>query len=216
MRWFVLGILLGNTCLPAADVKIDNDAVRVLKAVQQPHQKTPPHEHVLNRVMVYLDAATIRVIYEDGRVENQHWTDGEVAWSVAGGRHTSENVGNTPIRIVEIELKKPARAKPPDRAPQLDPVVLDPSHNELLFENGQVRVFRSLREPGATEQMHEHTGAGRVAILLTDAKASVKQSDGSTVELRGATGDVFWSGPVTHATTNLGTSKLDMIVVEVK
>jgi hypothetical protein len=216
MQRLIVGILLGCASLVAADVKLDNDAVRVLKALQPPHQKTPLHEHALNRVMVYLDAAQITVIYEDSRVENQHWAQDEVAWSVAGGRHTSENVGNVPIRIVEIELKEPAPQTPPVRSPQLDPIAIDPLHNKLLFENGQVRVFRSWREPGGTELMHEHTGTGRVAVLLTDAKAIVKQSDGSTSEFKGSAGDVFWSGPITHATTNLSTTKLDMIIVEVK
>ncbi len=216
MQRLILGILLACASLAAADVKVDNEAVHVLKALQQPHQKTPLHEHLLNRVMIYLDAAQISVAYEDGRVENQHWSEDEVAWSVAGGRHTSENAGNVPIRIIEIELKKPAPPAQPAHSPQLDPIGIDPTHNKLLFENGQVRVFRSWREPGGTELMPEHTGIGRVAVLLTDAKAVVKQSDGSITALRGSPGDVFWSSPITHATTNWGASKLDMIVVEVK
>jgi hypothetical protein len=170
----------------------------------------------LNRVMVYLDATKIDIVYEDGRVDHQHWSADQVAWSKAGGRHTSENVGDAPIRIIEVELKKPAPATPPARSAKLDPVLIDGAHNQLLIENGQVRVFRSWREPGSTERMHEHAGTGRVAILLSDANASVKGPDGSTSELHGSAGDVFWSGPVTHATTNLGTTKLDMIVVEVK
>src|SRR5271163_2073828 len=35
---------------------IDNDQVRVIKALDQPHKKGALHEHKLNRVMIYLQA----------------------------------------------------------------------------------------------------------------------------------------------------------------
>ncbi len=196
----------------AAD--IDNNAVRVLHAVDQPHHPGALHRHEVNRVMIYLTPGDLTVRYQDGHVDEQHWKAGQVAWSPAGGMHTSENVGTQPLHIVEIELKKPpSKALPRD--PKLDPVAIDPQHNVLLFENSQVRVFRSWREPGGTERMHEHAGTGRVGVFLTDFKGSVKRADGSTSPLQMKAGDVSWSGPVTHATTNLGPNKMEMIVVEV-
>ena len=197
-------------------MKIDNDVVRILKVVDTPHQKSALHRHEYNRVMVYLDAGDMQIINEDGHQEKQHWKAGQVAWSQAGGRHTSENIGSSPLRIVEIELKKPAPAASPVRKRELDPVAIDPKHNRLSFENSQVRVFRSWREPGAAEPMHEHVGAGRATVLLTDLDGVVKLTDGATSELRGSAGDVLWSGPVTHSTTNRGSKKSEVIVVEVK
>jgi len=211
-------VLLCCASLSAADdrVKVDNDAVRILKVVDTPHQKSALHRHEFNRVMIYLDAGEMEIVSEDGHKEKQHWKAGQVAWSQTGGRHTSENVGSSPLRIVEIELKKPAPAAPPVRKRELDPLAIDPKHNHLLFENGQVRVFQSWREPGAAELMHEHAGAFRATVLLTDLDGSVKLVDGTTSELHGAAGDVFWSGPVTHSTTNRGSTRFELIVVEVK
>ena len=218
MTKLLTSVFLCCAFLSAADdrVKIDNDVVRILKVVDTPHQKSALHRHEYNRVMVYLDAGNMQIIYEDGHKEKQHWKAGQVAWSQAGGRHTSENVGSAPLRIVEIELKKPAPAASPVRKRELDPLAIDPKHNHLEFENSQVRVFRSWREPGAAEPMHEHVGAGRATVLLTDLDASVKLADGTTSDLRGSTGDVFWSGPVTHSTTNRGSKKSEVIVVEIK
>lgn len=196
-------------------VKIDNDAVRVVEAVDQPHHPGALHRHERNRVMIYLTAGDQTLRYQDGRVDRQHWKAGQVAWSPAGGFHISENVGAKPLRIVEIELKKPGPAKAPARDPRLDPVAIDPAHNVLLFENPQVRVFRSWREVGGTEKMHEHAGVGRVGVFLTDLNATVKSPGGSSSQLHVKAGDVSWSGPVTHATTNQGPNKLEMIVVEV-
>jgi mannose-6-phosphate isomerase-like protein (cupin superfamily) len=208
--------LFGFLLMFAADdrVKIDNDAVRVLNVVDQPHTPSALHKHEVNRVMIYLTAGDLTVRYQDGKVEEQHWKAGQVAWSPAGGLHVSENVGAKPLHIIEVELKKPA-SKPPLRNPKLDPVAIDPKHNILLFENAQVRVFRSLREAGGTEMMHEHAGTGRAGVFLTDLNGTVKLGDGNSTVLHVKAGDVSWSGPVTHATTNLGPGKLEMIVVEV-
>lgn len=203
----------------AADdrVKIDNDSVRVLDVVDQPHTPTPLHRHDVNRVMIYLTAGDQTLRHQDGHVDRQHWNAGQAAWSPAGGMHISENIGEQPLRIIEIELKKPAPAQPAERPAKLDPVAIDPEHNILLFENPQVRVFRSWREPGGTERMHQHGGTGRVGVFLTDLNATVKLADGSSSAMpKVFRGDVSWSGPVTHATTNLGPGKLEMIVVEVK
>src|SRR5258708_719244 len=218
MAKLLRSVLLCWAFLSAADdrVKIDNDGVRVVNVVDTPQQKSALHRHEFNRVMIYLNAGEMEIVYEDGHKEKQHWKAGQVAWSQAGGRHTSENVGSAPLRIVEIELKKPAPAAPPVRKRELDPLAIDRKHNHLEFENSQVRVFRSWREPAAAEPMHEHVGAGRATVLLSELDGVVKLADGATSELRGSAGDVFWSGPVTHSTTNRGSKKSEVIVVEVK
>jgi len=203
----------------AADdpVKVDNEFVRIVKVADAPHNKTALHRHEFNRVMVYLDAGDIDINYEDGHTDHQHWKAGQAAWSPAGGMHTSENVGSAPLRIVEIELKKAPPMIAIPRKPELDPVALDPAHNILLFENDQVRVFRSWREPGTTEIVHEHLGVGRAVVCLTALDVSIKLGDGTTTELHGSAGDALWAGGgVTHAATNTGASKYEIILVEVK
>lgn len=207
-----------SLCLRGADdrVRLDNEFVRVIKAEVQPHVKGTLHRHEFNRVMIALDAGALATYYEDGRKETQRWKAGEATWSPAAGMHTSENVGARPFRLVEVEIKKPAPETPAARNAALDPVKIDPRHNVLLFENPQVRVFRSWREAGASEKMHEHTGSGRLTVLLTSADGEVKLADGSATPLHAAAGDVMWSGPVTHATTNTGPQRFEMIVIEVK
>ncbi len=214
----LIALLLGCLCGLAADdrVRVDNDAVRILTVLDVPGQKGAMHQHLMNRVMIYLDPADITLTFQDGKKEEQHWKPGQVAWSPAGQRHTSENVGSSPARIVEVELKKNAPAMAAMRRPELDPVAIDPAHNILLFENPQVRVFRSWLEPGGTESLHEHSGVGRAVVLLTGLDATVKLQDGSISALRRPAGDVVWSGPVIHSATNAGTGKFELIVVEVK
>jgi hypothetical protein len=203
-----------DSASPDDRVPIDNDFVRVLQAIVSPQEQTAWSERPLNRVIVYLDPGTLEVRSPDGRVQKQRVRAGQAVWSAAGGQ-TSENTGHTPIRMIEIELKKPAPVTSPVRAKDLDPVLIDPKHNILLFENDQVRVFRSWRERGAEERVHEHTGSGRVAVFLTDIDAAV-HSQGSETPLHAPAGEVTWSGPATHSALNTGKRKFEMIVVEVK
>ncbi|HTS11054.1 MAG TPA: hypothetical protein VMH00_02955 [Candidatus Limnocylindrales bacterium] len=198
-------------------VKVDNKLVRIEETVEGPHPPAARHRHEFNRVMIYLDGGNMTLHYDDGHKDEQHWKPGDVAWSPADGYHRSENVGPSTMHIFEVHLKNPGRATLLARDPKMDPLVTDAKHNVLIFENDQVRVFRSWREPGATETMHSHVGKGRAAVFLTDVDVSIKEGDGSTSELHGKAGDVHWSdGGVTHAATNLGKSKFEMIVVEVK
>lgn len=197
-------------------VKIDNESVRVLRVVDEPHKKSAMHEHKDNRVMIYLDAGNIDLTHEGGRVDHQHWKAGQVAWSPGGGMHTSENVGGSAIRIVEIELKKPAPAQAAKRDPKMDPVATDGKHNTVLLDNAQVRVFRSWREPGGSESMHEHTGAGRVSVMVTPLTGEVKEQNGTVRQMKQEVGDAVWGAPGSHAVKNLGKDRFEVIVVEVK
>lgn len=218
-RLLCLCLLLGCAVPLAADnsTKIDNDFVRIETASETPHHLNARHHHAMNRVMVYLDGGDMTLVYDDGHKDEQHWKPGQVAWSPAGDYHTSEDVGSQPMHIVEVILKKPGPATPPARKPELDPILLEPDRNILLFENDQVRVLRSSREPGETEKVHEHTGVGRAVVCLTDLDASVKLADGTTTKVHESAGDAFWAaGPVTHAATNTGAKRYELILVEVK
>ena len=157
---------------------VDNARVRILNAMDPPHRKTALHKHDVNRVMIYLDSSDQDISHPDAPTEHLHWKAGDVAWSPAGGMHISENVGSGNLRIVEIEIKQPAPAAPPKRARNLDPLVIDSSHNKLIFENPQVRVFRSTRDSGDREKWHEHAGAGRAVVLLSDLSARLESANG--------------------------------------
>ena len=96
----LLALPLSAQTLPA----IENDQVRVLVVTDQPKHRSALHEHKVNRVMIYLDPGMDRITYADGHVEDLKFRANEVRWSPAGGKHTSENIGERPFRIVEVEL----------------------------------------------------------------------------------------------------------------
>ncbi|MGD0771522.1 MAG: hypothetical protein ABSC05_01745 [Candidatus Solibacter sp.] len=198
-------------------VAVDNPRVRILTALDRPHQPSALHRHELNRVMIYLDSADQDVSHPGAPTEHLHWKAGDVAWSPAGGMHISENVGDAALRIVEIEIKQSAPAVPPKRARNLDALAVDSAHNKLIFENPQVRVFRSTRESGGREKWHEHAGAGRAVVLLSELSARLESANGTLTSMNGAPGDVFWTdGYINHRATNIGNRPSEIIIVEVK
>ncbi|HTS64280.1 MAG TPA: hypothetical protein VMH28_19795 [Candidatus Acidoferrales bacterium] len=210
--WFFLPIVLSAQSTTVTD----NPAVRIISAVDRPHEATPPHKHDYNRVMIYLDDGD-QDITIGGNVEHHHWKAGEVVWSPAGPMHVSENVGPANLRIVEIEIKKAAPADPPKRDPRLDPLAVDRAHNTLIFENEQVRVFRNKLPAGAREKWHEHAGAGRAVVLLAPIAARVEEANREASPMNGAAGEVFWrEGGAKHRGTNIGSRESEMVLVEVK
>lgn len=160
MRVYVAGISLAAiTALAAFAIAqsgppIENEFVRVVMATDQPHKASAPHQHKQNRVMIYLDSGDIDLKYTSGKVEHQHWKPGDVAWSPAGGIHTSENVSERPIRIVEIELRRQgdsgASGQPPDRT-------------HAVIDNGQVRVYKGSNPPEKDHYVAVNTSTGAVA-----------------------------------------------------
>lgn len=216
LRCLTLLLFAAPICAQSTTI-LENEKVRILNALDRPHQKTALHKHDSNRVMIYLTSGDLDVTTEDGRTDHQHWKAGDVAWSPSGPMHVSENAGTGDLRIIEIEIKQPAPATAPVRNPKLDPLVIDPAHTKLVFENPQVRVFRSSLAAGAREKWHEHVGAGRVAVLLSPLAARIEPASGQASPMSGGPGDAFWSGGnVKHRASNIGHTSAEIVVVEVK
>ncbi|MDQ2841183.1 MAG: hypothetical protein M3Y72_09130 [Acidobacteriota bacterium] len=58
--------MLGAITVETAATIIENDQVKVLRALEKPHVKANYHQHKLNRVMVYLQPGRQRFEYQDG------------------------------------------------------------------------------------------------------------------------------------------------------
>jgi uncharacterized RmlC-like cupin family protein len=209
-------LLLPIALFAQSTTVVDNSSVRIISAIDRPHSPGPVHKHDYNRVMVYLDAGDQDITVE-GHVEHHHWKAGEVVWSPVGPAHVSENVGAANMRIIEIEVRKPAPSSPVKRDPKLDPLAADRGHNTLLFENDQVRVFLNKLPIGAREKWHEHAGAGRAIVLLTPLAARVEEANGDVSPMNAAAGEAFWrEGTVKHRGSNIGNRPSEMVIVEVK
>jgi quercetin dioxygenase-like cupin family protein len=192
---------------------IDNDQVKVLNVVVQPHEKTRLHQHKINRVMIYLKAGRQDFEYPDGKKSVLNFKAGEMKWSPAGGMHIAEISSDNPVNIIEVELKKPGTgAGAPTSA--LDPVKVDKKHYKVELENDQVRVLRVKIGPHQSTPLHEHS-LNRVVTYLTDQNFRVT-TDGKAESVQHKAGEVSWGAPTKHKEENLSDSAFEVVVVELK
>lgn len=83
-------------------VIFENDRVRVLEYTDAPGDKTTPHEHP-DSVMYTLSAFRRRLHSDQGH-RDVELAAGITSWLPAQ-RHSGENIGTTPTRVLFVELK---------------------------------------------------------------------------------------------------------------
>lgn len=193
---------------------IENDQVNVIQVTDQPHAKTPPHEHKLNRVMIYLTDARQEITPQGGKTAVLKYKAGEVKWSPASGTHVSEVTSSAPVRIVEVEIKKAGDPGKAVKTP-LDPLTVDPKDYKLEFENSQVRVLRVKFPPHHAVPLHEHL-LNRVVVYITDQNGRMTTPDGKVDTAQHKAGEASWGAPVKHQEENMGDKAFEAVVVELK
>ncbi len=88
-------------------VILENDAVRVLRIHYAPGEKSVMHHHPA-AVAMFLHDQKARFTFPDGHTEEMNVKGGDVTMTPAG-EHLPENIGDTPIDVILVELKsKPA------------------------------------------------------------------------------------------------------------
>jgi beta-alanine degradation protein BauB len=90
------------------EVIFENDRVRVLEYLDGPGDRTRPHAHPDS--VMYTLSSFRRRLYADGQERDVDITAGTVAWLPAQ-EHAGHNIGDTPTRVIFVELKEPARER---------------------------------------------------------------------------------------------------------
>jgi ketosteroid isomerase-like protein len=180
--------------------RLDTPQVRVYTATLQPHAPVvSKNGHATHRALIYMDDGEMTI--KDGDdTATITFKRGDVRWRPASGPYTAENIGDRPIRILEIDLKGPPAGPLP--VTKLDPVAVDPQHYKVEFENEFVRVLRVRFGPGEKGARHEHI-LNRVVFYMNDqpnAKAD----------------DVRIAGAATHTEANDSDRPAERIAVEIK
>jgi quercetin dioxygenase-like cupin family protein len=85
-------------------VELENENVRVLRIKYGPGEKSVMHGHPASVVM-FLNDASFRFTFPDGRVEDGTVTAGQVMYFDAL-EHLPENTGSEPFEVICVELKK--------------------------------------------------------------------------------------------------------------
>jgi quercetin dioxygenase-like cupin family protein len=95
-----------------------------------------------------------------------------------------------------------------------DAVKADPKHYTVVLENASVRVLRISYAPGEKSVMHQHPDA--IVIPLVSSKVRFTTPDGKSEDNDLSAELAMYTPAGTHNPANIGTSKVDAILVELK
>jgi quercetin dioxygenase-like cupin family protein len=84
-------------------VPLENDRVRVLRTILEPHLKSPMHQHP-HYVVVYLTELHTTMKLGNGKMVDNPRRQGEIAWRGAL-KHETENIGDRTAIEIQVELK---------------------------------------------------------------------------------------------------------------
>jgi quercetin dioxygenase-like cupin family protein len=94
-------------------VELENEYVRVLRVSIGAHEKLRLHKHPdTGAVLVHLTDQNMRLTLSDGTTRNSRYAANQVRWVKAGAAHQDENLSDTPLRFIRIELKQAVDLKP--------------------------------------------------------------------------------------------------------
>ncbi len=94
-----------------------------------------------------------------------------------------------------------------------DPVITNPEHYRVLWENELVRVLEYSDEPGAKTEPHSHPNS--VMVTLSAFRRRVT-SAGNQVEVELPAGRAVWLPAQSHVGENIGDTATSSIFVELK
>ncbi len=196
----------------ASKVRLENDRVRVMEVEMAPGEKIASHSHP-DHVVYLLTDAKMKETFADGKGGEKGGKKGEALW-YAAVTHAVENVGQSALRGIVVELKEsastPSAATPPDK----DPVKLIPDQTKVLFENDRMRVLEARTKAGGKAAMHGHPAM--VTYALTDVKVKFADGAGTVSEKQWNAGDVAWHEPFSHGVENVGPNELVVVHFELK
>jgi quercetin dioxygenase-like cupin family protein len=84
---------------------VDNDRVRVVEYHIKPGEHEPLHSHLAG-VAYVISGGTLRTTDADGKMSIGQLKAGEVHWRKDHVVHSVENVGDTELRALIVELKE--------------------------------------------------------------------------------------------------------------
>ena len=89
----------------SSKIVLENDKVRVKEAIFMPGEKPGMHTHQFAHVGVVIDGGTLKFNYPDGKTETLELKRGGAGYREANVIHEAVNMGKTPVRVIEVEVK---------------------------------------------------------------------------------------------------------------
>ena len=206
-------------------VEFENEKIRILRVRLDPHERLATHSHPA-QLAVLVTNVTPRVFTPDGKShDDPPRSAGQFLW-IEPATHALENPGNTPLELIEIEMKKAgALSVPVAASPQAanltpkEPVpVQEEPHHRPVFQNQYVLVLDVVLAPGETTLFHTHSH-DNIAVHLNQAQVQAQRlGEDWQLASQDVPGRVNYvegaKSPYTHRIKNVGTTTFRVIDID--
>jgi len=205
-------------------VEFENDRVRILRMRYGPRERLEMHSHPA-RAEVQITNGSVRVVTPDGKLSEEPGGSGEFFW-LEPTTHAVENPGNTPLELIEVEMKKAAAPSVPVVASRQaanlalkEPVpVQQEPHHHPIFEDQYVLVLDVMLAPGESTLFHTHSH-DNISVRLNEALVQAQRfGEGWQPVSQGAPGRVNYAegakASYTHRIKNVGTTTFHVIDID--
>jgi quercetin dioxygenase-like cupin family protein len=98
-------------------VTFENDQVRVVESTYPVGSVVAMHTHRFPHVLYVIEGGTLQTVAPDGSIETREVYPGDTLWRRPQS-HGTRNVGSTPVRIVEVEVKGNSEGVTGETGPQ--------------------------------------------------------------------------------------------------
>jgi quercetin dioxygenase-like cupin family protein len=101
-------------------------------------------------------------------------------------------------------------------AQNVDPIIVDPQHHHLEFQNQWVRIIREKLGPHENAARNQSPEPGSVVVFLTDQNVFETRDNGPTRMVRHKAGDVAWQPAGTFKVENRSDATFESVEIEPK
>jgi quercetin dioxygenase-like cupin family protein len=187
----------------------DTMGLKIVEATYKPGDSSALHSHA-DYALYVIEGGTAAFYSKDGKLGENEMKTGSVNIRPAE-LHSVKNVGKTTIKVLLVEVNRPAGNMPHDAT--TDPTKVAGSFYKSMRDTLGIRVLIATYQPGQSSAMHSHPDAAIYAI--SGGTASFTQKDGTkrTNELK--TGMTMFTPADTHSVKNVGKTTMKVLIVEV-
>jgi len=191
--------------------KVLNDTmgIRILEAIYKPGDSSALHSH-LDYATYTVAGGTATFYGKDGtKMENEMKTG--MTRIRPGEIHAVKNTGKTTLKVILVEVNRPANATAQDAA--TDATKVASTMYKLKNDTLGIRILEINYKPGQTSAVHSH---GDQALYVIDAgKGEFTGKDGKKLVIDLKKGMTMVAPGDTHSVKNIGNTNMRAILVEV-
>jgi mannose-6-phosphate isomerase-like protein (cupin superfamily) len=169
---------------PSHVILFENAVVRVIDAAVPVGAETLYHTHSRDNVPVAVANGRVATVLIGRAPAESDVRIGQVWFAAGGYTHIVRNVGPTPLRYIDVELRTSAPAATTSPA-----TVVPLAGHVLELNNARVRVHRVVVAPGRRLEPHTHAGAVLEVLVGGDTVAH-----GAGLAVPVAVGAFEWHG----------------------